>query len=102
VTAIREEELIALIPIIAEELTGAQLRDDLRQLDAIREELLGADKMSAHDALGDLEDLLADISNVPQHSNLTPEEWAARRTDFFRAAELYLKERWKPSAAKEH
>ena len=99
----REEELIALIPVIAEELTGAQFRDDLRQLDAILGELLGADKMSAHDALGDLEDLLVDISNVPQHSNLTPEEWDARRTDFFRAAELYLKECWKqPSAAKAH
>jgi hypothetical protein len=46
---------------------------------------------------------LAEVSEVPEHSNLTSEEWDARRTHFRRAAELFLNERWKePSAAKTH
>jgi RecB family exonuclease len=99
----REEDLIALIPTIAEELTSAQFRNDLEQLDFILVDLLGADRTAAYEALGDLEDLLAEISAVPEHSSVTLEEWEARRTDFRRAAELYLNERWKqPSVAKGH
>jgi hypothetical protein len=103
VTVVREEELIALVPTIAEELTSIQFRNDLEQLDFILVDLLGADRMTAYEALVDLEDLLAEISEVPEHSSVTSEEWDTRRTDFRRAAELYLSERWKePSAAKTH
>jgi hypothetical protein len=99
----REDELIALVPTIAEELTSVQFRNDLEQLDFILVDLLGADRKTAYEALGDLEDLLAEISEVPEHSRVTSEEWDARRCDFRRAAELYLSERWEqPSAAKAH
>jgi hypothetical protein len=99
----REEELIALVPTIAEELTSIQFRNDLEQLDFILADLLGEENMSAYEALGYLEDLLAEISGVPEHSKLTSQEWDARRTDFYHAAELYLHGRWKqPSAAKGH
>jgi hypothetical protein len=99
----REKELIALVPTIAEELTATQFRNDLEQLDFMLVDLLAADKLSAYEALGDLKDLLADVSEVPEHSNLTSEEWDARRTDFCRAAELYLDARWKqPSDVKGH
>ena len=52
---------------------------------------------------GDLQDLRADISEVPEHCHLTSEEWDARQSDSCRADELYLNERGKqPSAAKGH
>jgi hypothetical protein len=59
--------------------------------------------MEAYEALGELEDLLADISAVPKNSSLASDEWDARRTDFCRAAELYLDARWKQtSGTKSH
>lgn len=94
----RDEELISLVPTIAEELTLARRRDDIEQLDVIVGGLLIDDKMAAYEALSELEDLLADISAVPENSRLTAEEWDARRTDFRRAAELYLDARWKQTA----
>jgi hypothetical protein len=85
------------------ELTGPQFRNDLEQLDFILVDLLGTDRTAAYEALGNLEDLLADISELPEHSSVTSEEWDARRTDFCRAAELYLNGRWQqPSAEKAH
>src|SRR4029077_97708 len=81
----REEDLIALLPTVAEELTAPQFRNDLEQLDFILADLLGADKMAAYEALGTLEDLLAEISELPEHSTLSAEEWEARKTDFFHA-----------------
>jgi len=99
----REDELIALVPTIRDELAAANLYDDLKQLGVIFGDLLGPDKMTAYDALGELEDLLADISGLPENSGVSPEEWDARLTDFCRAAELYLDARWKqPSGAKSH
>jgi hypothetical protein len=95
----REEELIALLPTIAEELTAPQFRNDLEQLDFILADVLGEDKVAAYEALGTLEDLLAEISELPEHSTLSGEEWDARRSDFCRAAELYLEGRWKPPPA---
>ena len=80
----REEELIALVQTIADELTAANRQDDLKQLDAIMGDLITAHKTTAYDALGALEDLLADISAVPEHSSVAQEEWDARRTDFCR------------------
>jgi hypothetical protein len=99
----REEELIALLPTIAEELTATQFRNDLEQLDFILADLLGEDKMAAYEALGTLEELLAEISELPEHSTLSAEEWEGRRTDFCQAAKLYLDGRWKQRpAAKAH
>jgi hypothetical protein len=99
----REDELIALVPTIANELTAGRRQDDLKRLDAIFGDLFGAEKTTAYDALGELEDLMTDISGVPEHSSLSAEEWVARRTDFGRAAELYLDARWtQPSGAKNH
>jgi hypothetical protein len=92
---VREEELIALVPTIAAELTSIQYRNDLEQLDFMLADLLGEDKMAAYEALGELRDLLAEISEVPEGTVLTAEEWDARRSDFSRAAELYLDGRWK-------
>jgi hypothetical protein len=86
----RAEELIALLPTIAEELTVPQFRNDLEQLDFILADLLAEDQMAAYEALGTLEDLLAEISELPEHSTLIAEEWEARRTDFSQAAKLYL------------
>jgi len=94
----REDELIALVPTIVEELTSMQLRNDLEQLDFILCDLLAEDKGAAYGALGMLEDLLADITELPEHSTLSAEEWDARRTDFCRAAELYLDARWEQSS----
>jgi hypothetical protein len=99
----REDELIALLPTIAEELTAPQFRNDLEQLDFILADLLAENKMAAYEALGTLEDLLAEISELPEHSTLSAEEWDARRSDFCRAAELYLDGRWKQQpTAKAH
>ena len=99
----REEELIALLPTIAEELTAPQFRNDLEQLDFILADLLAEDKMAAYEALGTLEDLLAEISELPEHSTLSAEEWDERRSDFYQAARLYLDGRWKQqTAAKAH
>lgn len=99
----REEELIALLPTIAEELTAPQFRNDLEQLDFTLADLLADDKVSAYEALGTLEDLLAEVSELPKHSTLSAEEWDARRSDFCQAAKLYLDGRWKPQpAAKAH
>jgi hypothetical protein len=61
----REEELIALLPTIAEELTAIQFRNDLEQLDFILADLLAEDKVAAYEALGTLEDLLAEILSCP-------------------------------------
>jgi hypothetical protein len=98
----REEELIALLPTIAEELTAPQFRNDLEQLDFTLADLLGK-KMSADEALGTLEDLLAESSELPEHSTLSAEEWETRRTDFCQAGKLYLDGRWKQQpAAKAH
>jgi hypothetical protein len=98
-----EEELISLLPTIAEELAAPQFRNDLEQLDFILADLLGEDKMAAYEALGTLEDLLAEISELPEHSTLSAEEWEARKTDFSHAAKLYLEGRWKQQpAAKAH
>jgi hypothetical protein len=81
----REEELIALLPTITEELTAPQFRNDLEQLDFT------------------LADLLAEFSELPEHSTVSAEEWEARRTDFCNAAKLYLDGRWKQQpAAKAH
>ena len=92
-----------MVPTIAEELTSIQFRNALEQLDSNFVDLLGADKMSAHEALVDLEDLMADISGVPEQSELTPEEWDARRRDFCHAAKMHLNEHWKqPSGVKSH
>ncbi|MGA8707365.1 MAG: hypothetical protein WB646_10295 [Steroidobacteraceae bacterium] len=91
----REEELIALVAIIRDELAAANRHEDLKQLGVIFGDLLGPDKVMAYEALGDLQDRLADITNLPDHSSITAEEWDARRTDFCRAAELYLDARWK-------
>ena len=99
----REEELIALLPTITEELTAIQFRNDLEQLDFILADLLAEDKVAAYEALGTLEDLLAEIAKLPEHSALSAEEWEARRTDFCQAAKLYLDGRWKRQpAAKAH
>lgn len=94
-----EEELIALVPTIVDELTLARLSDDIEQFNVILGGLLNDDKMEAYEALGELEDLLADISAVPKNSGLTAEEWDTRRSDFCRAAEFYLDGRWKQSRA---
>ena len=91
------------MPTITEELTAIQFRNDLEQLDFILADLLAEDKVAAYEALGTLEDLLAEIAELPEHSALSAEEWDARRSDFCRAAELYLDGRWKPQpAAKAH
>jgi hypothetical protein len=98
-----EEEVVALVPTIAEQLTAAQFRNDLEQLDFILLELFGSERMKAYDALGDLQDLLAEISEVPDPSGITSKEWDERRADFYRAAELYLSDRWKlPPGDKVH
>jgi hypothetical protein len=100
---LREKELIALLPTIAEELTAPQFRNDLEQLDFILADLVAEDKVAAYEALSTLEDLLAEISELPERSTLSAEEWGARRTDFCQAAKLYLDERWKQQpAAKAH
>lgn len=91
------------MPTITEELTAIQFRNDLEQLDFILADLLAEDKVAAYEALGTLEDLLAEIAKLPEHSALSAEEWDARRSDFCRAAELYLDGRWKQQpAAKAH
>jgi hypothetical protein len=95
----REEELIALLPTIAEELTAPQFQNDLEQLDFILADLLAEDEVAAYEALGTLEDLLAEISERPEHSTLSAEEWEARRTDFCQAAKLHVDGRWKQQPA---
>jgi hypothetical protein len=98
-----EEEIIALVPSITEPLTGEYFRNDREQIHFILVEVFGPDKVQAYDALADLQDLLADISELPEASSITLEEWTERRADFCRAAELYLQARWqKPSAEKAH
>ena len=91
-----EEEVIALLPIITEQLTGPQFRNDLQQLNFIFIELLGSDKTSAYDALASLQDLLAEISELPDSAAIGAKEWSERLADFSRAAELYLDARWQP------
>jgi len=90
----REEEPIALVPIIASELTSIRFRDVLEQLDFMHCDLLIEDKVAAYEALGTLEDLLAEISELPEHSTFSAEEWEARRTDICHAAKLCLDGRW--------
>jgi hypothetical protein len=101
--AMRDDELVSLVPTIADELAAGGLRDDVQKLDDIFVNLLTAHKMTAYEALGALEDLMADISAVPERSMIKQEEWDARRADICRAAQLYLDARWKASPpAKSH
>jgi hypothetical protein len=93
----------ALIATITDPLVKAQLKKDLEELDLILEHLFGSDRMAAYDALGAMEDLLADISQLPESSEINWQEWVERKTDFNRAAELYLDGWWKqPAAQKTH
>lgn len=95
-----EEEMIALLPTITELLAAPQFRNDLEQIEFIIIELLGADRMKGHDALEDLQDLLADIAQSPDITKASEQEWDERRADFCHAAQLYLDERWpRPEAA---
>jgi hypothetical protein len=98
-----EEDVIALVPLITEPLTGEYFRNDREQINFILVEVFGPDKWRAYDALEDLRDLLADISELPEASGITFEEWSERRADFCRAVELYLEGQWtKPLAEKAH
>lgn len=96
-----EEEVVALLPTITEQLTGPQFRNDLQQLNFIFIEIFAPDMTSAYDALESLQDLLAEISELPDSAAISSKEWSERRADVFRAAELYLEARWKaPSPTK--
>lgn len=98
-----EKEVIALVPSVTEPLTGEYFRNDREQIDFILVEVFGPERRQAYDAVGDLQDLLADISELPEESGISFEEWGERLADFVRAAELYLEGRWKkPSAEKAH